>query len=74
MSNVTRSGCGEGPDNIDIKVWARLGRDLGYELSAMDLENVYKEFLKVADKKKTVQDEDLMKIVDNLEEQPALSA
>jgi len=31
MSNVTRSGYGEGPDNIDIKVWIWLGRHLGYE-------------------------------------------
>ena len=36
MPDLTWCGCGEGPDNIDIKVWAWLGRDLGYELPCRD--------------------------------------
>jgi 2-isopropylmalate synthase len=47
-------------------------RDLGYSLSPADLEKVYTAFLKVADEKKTVHNEDLIAIVGKLEEQAAL--
>ncbi len=66
-----------GLDSRDIVLTARSGRsalnyrlsNLGYHLSANDLDNVYQDFLRVADRNKEVFDEDLRGI---MEEKPPL--
>ncbi len=63
--------CEIGLDDTEIVLTARSGRhalrhrlqELGYELTAEDLETAYERFLELADKKKEVYDEDLMAIV-----------
>ena len=60
-----------GVDKSSIVLTARSGRaalayrarNVGFELDKLQLDKVYKEFLKVADIQKEVQDEDILKII-----------
>ena len=61
-----------GVDHSSIVLTARSGRaalayrakNVGYELTKLQLDEVYKEFLKYADRKKEVLDEDIHKIIE----------
>ena len=63
-----------GVDKSSIILTARSGRaaiayrskNIGYELTKLELDKVYNEFLKLADKKKEITDEDLPHIINKI--------
>jgi len=63
-----------GVDKSSIILTARSGRaaiayrakNIGYELTKLELDKVYDEFLKLADQKKEITDEDLPKIINKI--------